>query len=192
MQQHNIKIADLSGKTGVPASTIKRIKVDDSANPTMTSLIPIADFFNITINELVGVDPLPSNTLTKAASNQRGIPLLSWNDVSDWPNEYPDEATKHLLIDIPLNLNSFALMIDREIEVFAKGSIIVINCGDTPKNDDYVIVVNKTVKQATLFQYILHDGAEYLKSMLKGIPLKKLNAKIDKLVGKVIQIRMDL
>ena len=58
MHKHHIDDAELSKATGIPASTISRMPLNSNANPTAASLRPIARFFNISISQLLGDEPL--------------------------------------------------------------------------------------------------------------------------------------
>jgi len=54
LRKHNMKSKDLSEQTKVPTMTIIRLLKNRNANPTLATLLPIAKYFKITINELCG------------------------------------------------------------------------------------------------------------------------------------------
>src|SRR3989339_1637782 len=90
LAEYKISLAQLHKNTGVPLTTLKRIKNDLFANPTLSSLAPIADFFSITINQLVGIDPLPTDLPLGVYIEKRdtwtAVPLISWEQAISWPN----------------------------------------------------------------------------------------------------------
>lgn len=59
MKQHNVSLKQLAQEVGVPAANISRLKNDSSSNPTLSTLIPIAKFFDVSVSELIG--ELPKN-----------------------------------------------------------------------------------------------------------------------------------
>jgi len=192
MQKQKLSMSQLHRHTGVPITTIQRIKDDPTLNPSVASLLPIANYFNITINQLIGVDELPPDEALHKKNNIIQIPVIDWRDIRIWPKSCHYEPEKYLTIDLPLNENSFGLRIEHHLLNFPMNSIIVINFLSKPINNDYVIITNNVSNNASLFQYIEFDGVEYLKPLIEGIPPKKLNKKNDVLIGKILQIRLDL
>lgn len=66
----------LSKHTGVPYTTIARLRNSPNSNPTSSTLRPIAQFFDITIDQLLGDHPLPSDRLPQLHIAQLIIPHL--------------------------------------------------------------------------------------------------------------------
>src|SRR3990167_10478670 len=62
MKNHDTNMTLIFKQTGVPITTIQRICKDPNANPTLASLIPIAEYFSITLAQLIGEQPLPQAT----------------------------------------------------------------------------------------------------------------------------------
>ena len=58
MSNSSIDDTLLSKETGIPISTIKRMRLNEEANPTSTTLAPIASYFKITIDQLLGLSPI--------------------------------------------------------------------------------------------------------------------------------------
>ena len=52
LYKHNITPTDLSSQTNVPEVTIMRLLKNKNSNPTLSTLLPIAKYFKITINDL--------------------------------------------------------------------------------------------------------------------------------------------
>ena len=58
MTTHPINDLRLSQATGVPSTTIARLRASREANPTISSLRLIASFFGVSIGQLLGDEPL--------------------------------------------------------------------------------------------------------------------------------------
>ena len=58
MSSTNTSISQLCRNTGLAHTTIKRMCTEPSCNPTLTSIEKVADFFGITLNQLIGITPL--------------------------------------------------------------------------------------------------------------------------------------
>lgn len=83
--EKNIKPTELARLTKVPQPTIQRIIAGTTARPHSNSLVPIADYFKISINQLKGAEPI--DWLDKVEAKHSGInqvPLLDWTEVLSW------------------------------------------------------------------------------------------------------------
>jgi transcriptional regulator with XRE-family HTH domain len=58
MSQKGIKSAELARKTGIGQPIIYRLMTGETENPQISTLKPIADFFQIGFDELLGLAPL--------------------------------------------------------------------------------------------------------------------------------------
>lgn len=68
MAEANIKSAELARKTGIGQPVIYRLMTGATDNPQLLTLVPIANYFNKSIEQLCGLAPLdgiqtPSNSL---------------------------------------------------------------------------------------------------------------------------------
>lgn len=75
MSEKGIKSAELARKTGVGQPVIYRLMTGVTDNPQVFTLKPIADFFNISLDQLLGISPLTKpktldNTALHALNNK--------------------------------------------------------------------------------------------------------------------------
>lgn len=196
MQNSKITINQLHENTGVALTTIKRMKTDNACNPTIASLLPIAYFFNITINQLIGIEPLEKEeTLGVYFENRvkwKTLPLINWEDVIDWPNNKPTNLTETVATDIDLSENSYALkVIESNWDSFLKNTILVVDYIIKPTHHNYGIFHKKGEEKASLKYVLIEDGDTYLEpvnNMYKTYPLS------DQYIckGTLMQIRRDM
>jgi len=88
MDEGDIDDATLSRETGIPASSISRMRLNTEANPTAATLRPIAKYFSISISQLLGdedisKDRLPGHQNPSQFTSAR-MPLINWDNVFDW------------------------------------------------------------------------------------------------------------
>src|SRR3990167_3591878 len=81
--ERDMKPTDLARTLHIPQPTIHRLVVGKSKRPYKSSLLPIADYFSITVEQLLGEKPLPQARLSqtqviKETTNTRLIPLIPW------------------------------------------------------------------------------------------------------------------
>lgn len=194
MEKNRITLSVLHRNTGIAIPTIKRLQIDPAANPTMTTLLPIANFFNITINQLIGNELLPAE-MTGYYEDKRNwlkVPLINWGDALNWPNFEIKKDQPGVLVDIDVGKNPYALMVeDEDWYLISKGSILIINTNISPEHKDYTIVNKHGQFQPTLKQFLIDDGKIFLKPMNQYLPLSQFT-KNYKTLGVLIQIRKDI
>ena len=59
--EKKMKPIDLARKLGIPQPTMHRIVTGKSPNPHKSNLEPLAEYFDVTVAQLKGEDPLPAN-----------------------------------------------------------------------------------------------------------------------------------
>lgn len=196
MRIHPINMSQLHKHTGVPITTINRLLNDKNINPTISSLLPIANFFGITLNQLMGIDPLDSDLLVGKYSNKRTlwteIPIITWEQAAEWPSNFNiDELRNVISTDVTLGQHPFALIINEiNWEGFFPNSIIIVDLTAIPEHGDYVVVLKNGQKRVSLKQILVDDDKIYLRPVSKDYQTQLLDDTY-KIIGTVAQIRMD-
>lgn len=118
MKKNKITITELSNATGIAEITINKLRNGQNNNPTISTLMEIANFFKITVNELLG-------------SNIKNLIIL---------HEDGTELSQKLPID-ELHDAEFAIKITHNnYSEFQKNTILLISNKVNVKNGDYMIV----------------------------------------------------
>src|SRR5436190_10910802 len=66
MNNAHLNANELARRTGIPASSIKKIRTNNSPNPTLTTLLPLSNYFSLTLSELIGEIPLSLISLSSS------------------------------------------------------------------------------------------------------------------------------
>lgn len=165
MEECDIDDTHLSKATGIPASTISRMRIIKDSNPTASTLRPIANFFSISISQLLGDAPLPINRLKGSFSptfyTSSRMPVIDWDSAIQWiQNESnTDDINSWVSTEKILSSKSFAIIVPSDSFglVFRKGSTIIIEPEKEPDDSDFVLVYDVKNK-ATLLRKLLIDG----------------------------------
>jgi transcriptional regulator with XRE-family HTH domain len=153
MQKHELTIESLAQELNLSVSTINRLLVSSKSDPKLSTLRPIAKFFRISIDELIGDRPLS----LKPGDSESGfdnkhaliqVPIIHWEQVKDaikiisslnfhtWNNwaAASDLAGEH----------SYALRVKQSSlpAPFYFKSLIVIDPERTPGDSDHVVVIH--------------------------------------------------
>lgn len=169
MAETRLNANELARRTGVPPSSIKKIRNNDNPNPTLTTLGPLANFFSITVSQLIGDAPLKlemnqaQSTMLNLASQ---IPIISWDQAASLPiilnKEHP-----FVFAERQYSKNTFGLVIDENInEQFTKGTLILVDYNATFKGHDYALVLKENQKKPSIKQILIEDDQIYFKSLI--------------------------
>jgi SOS-response transcriptional repressor LexA len=194
MEDNRISLSVLYRNTGIAIPTIKRLQSDPTTNPTISTLLPIANFFGITISQLIGSE-LFLTEVTGFIENKThwlSIPLIQWNQAVNWKESGDkDSAESHILVDIDVGQHAYALTVDQDDWPFiSKGSILIINSDIKPEHKDFAVVYKSGQINPTLKQVMIDEEKMYLKSMSPYFPPTILDESYH-FLGVLIQIRKD-
>jgi SOS-response transcriptional repressor LexA len=198
MFQKRIRVASLARITGVSQPTLQRMVSGSSNNPHQKSLDAIAKYFEVTIEQLKGSQPIPwLYPSTTQEAEWTKVPMLSFEvlnggcDLRTAVNSVSD----HVLMESKLSHHAFALqMNDASMEpIFPKDTVLIIDPDKPAKDRSFVVVYLKKHSQ-TVFRQLLIDGHEkYLKPTSPDFGHYKMNLldQDDKIVGTLVQARRD-
>ena len=155
MLEANLSSSELAKLVSLPATTIKRLRCDKTANPTLASLIPIAKHFSISLSELLGEKIAISNE-QRISANITCIPLLNWDDCTNYKKinqaDYPEIKTEK-----SVSSKAFALLAGPELTIsyIAENSILIIDPSVKPQANDLVIVSNTNSLRCSIKKFYL-------------------------------------
>lgn len=163
MNNKKLKSVDLAKEIGASPELIVKLKNGSLINPTLKILAGIANFFDVSISSLVTKDISSHQqiTLQKYINSTSYVPIIDWNDI--------DKTVDANIIGYAVVLkkfkpNVFAIKLDSDYGRFTNGSIIFIDASLSMKNNDYVLVLNKSNSVINIRQIIV-DGEYYLQSI---------------------------
>ena len=188
LKKYNLNALELERLTGVPSSTIYRLLKDKDGNPTIEVLKKLSSFFQITVSQLIGEDPIGC----------KQIPLVQPSDIFSFINSA--QARKDELdsvpIDFPLSGKCFAtLSQDNMMEPFILvNSIVIVDPERDITNKDFVLLI-KSKDDKPIIRQIISDGDDfYLKILNSNFPveLKKVNLNNYSFIGVIVHYRTNL
>lgn len=197
MAELGINESELARRTGVGQPVVHRICSGETDNPKVATLSPIANFFAISISQLIGDEPLSTDripgTFNPEAQGWSQIPLLAWEQILSWPNLTEKSAPlRAISTDIALGQNSYAVSVrDTTMEPrFPEGTVLIIDPNLNPNNLDFAIV-HIDGQNLPKFKQVLIDGEHTILKPLNSDFKTLLLDKPHKFLGVMIQSRMD-
>ena len=144
MQAKNITNTKLSQSTGIPEITIIKLKKGHNTNPTLSTMLILANFFEVTINDLINEPPIEIIDISNISKKIGFISLIPGF-----------EGLHYSLVKIT---NSFYCD-------YRKGTILIVdNKSDELLNEDIVLIKDKYT--LTLYQCIKIGDKLIYKSLL--------------------------
>lgn len=191
MAKARLSSSELARQLHIPATTIKRIRNNEQANPTLTTLIPIARYFAIPLDQLIGSEPF---TLSDTYSYKKGqqVPLLSWQECMHYASLDYAQFKRHVFTERNMSAKAFALVIDEpDLALFPEKSILLVEPEKNPETGDYVIVGNLLHTIASVRKYIIEIDQIYLKPLVAGVGISIFTSEYQ-ILGVIIQSKMEL
>ncbi len=174
LNKSGLSEAALSRKIGIPRATINRIVSGRTPDPRASTLTAIAKYFNVTVDQLLGKQPLPIDDNTESAMTEihDSTPLLAWDSIN---NGAPGNQS--------FALNVFGESMSPQ---FQNNSVIIINPKTTPCNRDFVVVYIESLNESLFRQLIIEGKYQFAKPINDIFPVIQLSD-TDKIIGVVIQ-----
>lgn len=176
MERSNISEHELSRRTNVKQPIIHRLLSGTNVNPKLLTIKPIADYFMLTVSQLIGEDEIENvwDGLTSGSHlGWKEIPLSNYQEIK----HNTTQINKFILTEGNVSTSSFAFYVsDQSMEpLFPTGSIVIVDPKIIPKNGHYIII--KTHNQIILRNFISISNENYI------IPLNNKFGTISKLTN---------
>jgi len=200
MEEANITCTELARRTEIPQPTLHRILTGATRSPRGESLRPLANYFSITINQLLGDNPLPKDRIPGThnlnVTGWQSIPIITWEQASQWPKAKEElhgtKWDKWTTTELAASSDTYSLIMtgDAMAPRFMEGTILIVNPTLEPKDRDFVVVRLKGQNSVTFKQLLLDGNDKYLKPLNPEFQTQLLE-KGYKFMGVMIQAKMN-
>lgn len=200
MFHRGIRTTELARRVGLKQPTVHRIVEAISPDPHYRTLVPLAQFFGITVEQLRGQESLPWNLYDAwglHGQDMAAVPIISWEEAVQWPENIDRTAQRPdpILMPHPVNENTFALVMEDSSmsPQFPKGTVLVIDPNRSYKDRSYVLLKMQDHERAVFRQLLLDARQYYLKCLspdLDGVRAELLKDDV-KICGTLIQARLN-
>ena len=193
----NTSVSELARLTGIPQPTIHHILTGSTKNPRKKALEELSRFFSISVEQLIGNEPLPMVIPDGVKKDLQisTIPIVGWDLLKNWPASKADiKENQEILLNKTVANDSFALIIpnDSMLPRFQQNTLLIFDSGKTPKDRDFVIV-HLSKGNTIEFNRLFHENnAFYLRHDLGdgNLQLTKLDPSHDRILGILIEERI--
>jgi len=196
LELHKISPTVLSNACGVDKPRISRLLTGKTTNPQVNTLRPIAKHFNVTIDQLVGDQPLLSDECHGVIIpiKRMIVPIIEWHHAPHWITfraHYRPEKT----LDAKASVSSgaYALIINSHMfePSFPQGTAVVVDPEKDIKHGDYILTSESEVSDKIVIkQYLEEKNQKYLKSVGQVSTVKQIS-KLNTL-GIIVEAQIEL
>ncbi len=190
--------SELADLVGLPSQTINRLLSGFVKDPRASTMMQVADYFGITIDQLLGKQPLPQELLgiedevlpsivlplfsVKEAAMPHNNAALS-NDWFRWPKS-----------TLSSGKDNFAIRVSgREFEpAFSNGTVLIIDPNLEVESEDFVLVKFQDNEAATIKKILLDQPENYFLPIRDGLNIIPCQQIAHKILGVVIEAHVDL
>ena len=192
-----IRMSDLAKATGLPQANIHRLIYGKTKKAKPNTLKRIADYFNISVGQLIGEEPikwaLSKNKFT-VFKNIIEVPVYKWEKQNNvWEQEIlASGELRTSTTDKKISETSFAFELkDSSMEpVFYKGAVIIVDPTVQPKTESYVVVKLKDLETVVFRRLLIDIDVKHLIPLNSNFESRVLK-KEDRIEGVVVRANLD-
>jgi len=170
IKNEKISESELARQTGIAQPIIHRIVHGQNVNPKIATLRPIANYFHITVSQLIGETAITNTPNLETDCSPQPIPLITWQDITLWSKNKKELSNQCTKIITGLQNNNkalYATQINNSAmePKFSKHTIIIVDPARTPANGDHVLVSLPSQMEVIFRQLLIEGKTHYLKSL---------------------------
>ncbi len=194
MKYHQIGTIQLARAINIALSTLKNIRNGTHFNPTIDTLLPIARYFSVSLEELIEGDPLArkkrSSGKKVALRQPKAIPVLSWEEAVNWPRRKPD-VLRYVFTEKACSERCFALHFEYDMDIFAAPGLFIVEPTSKPLHLNYVLLKKNGLAVPFVKKFIVDEELSFLKSITIANKLVPFDKKY-RLLGVIIEYRQSI
>lgn len=189
---NNMKASDLAREVNLPPPTIHRLITGKSSRPYKSSLEPIADFFSVKVEQLLGEEDLKLKDQSSVLHPIRTLPLIPWADLGKFRSINSDLYSRLPFIG-HIGDNAFGTILDDSSmePIFSRGSVLIFDAELLPKDRSYVLVRLEDDHGFIFRQLLVDADHKYLKPLnpdLNAFKMRLLRMR-DEVVAVLVEAR---
>ncbi len=203
MTLSHINGSALARRTGVAQPVINRLITGKNINPKLATLRPLANYFMVTVSQLIGEEELPSNYSfdhqTWDTEQWHFVPLIAWKDALTWPKAITryrkPKNTTYVPTDAKVSQHAYALTLVNFLmePLFAKDTVIIADPARKPQHGLLVIAHMHDDNDAHLRQLLNDNGTLLLTPLHPDLDEfgKTPSHKYDQILATVVQVKRE-
>lgn len=189
LEKHNIGISKLSKEIDVTISTLSKLLNGGIEDPRAKTLTEIANYFNVSVDELLGLKPFQVTSKDNIAYN---IPIFNLDNLEHEQEKFITSKFYRSLTINNAEKEYFIVSTDSPAmyPFIDKYTQVLIKKTNSPKNKQYVLF--KTINNEYFIRQFLKDGENIiLKPYSSDFGILKFDQNME-IIGVAIELFRDL
>lgn len=188
-RQSKLTPAALARQLGIPTNKITRILNGDVTDPKASTLLQIASYFGITIEQLLGLEPIIQEGISTQQAATQSLPIYEFSN--------PTQATKewYRWISNEIDGEYYALAINTDLyePTFPQDSLLIVNPDVMPDDRAYVVVQKKDNPQhCSIKKYVLEGDQVYLYPINPKLLVEVFDKNLYVIAGVILEVHQKL
>ncbi|ABQ54194.1 TPA: helix-turn-helix domain-containing protein [Legionella pneumophila subsp. pneumophila] len=183
--------AALARQLGIPTNKITRILNGDVTDPKASTLLQIANYFDITIEQLLGLEPIARQEEIEQQQATRQLPIFEFSKV----NQSNAAKEWYRWVENEIAGEYYALAIDTDLyePTFPKNSILIINTDIEPEDRSYILIKKKNdPSYCSIKKYVLEGNQIYLYPINPKLPVEIFDDHLYTIAGVILEVHQRL
>lgn len=191
MELANISESELSRRTNVKQPIIHRLLSGQNLNPKLLTLKPLADYFMLSISQLIGEQDIRSSWKGFTSKDHNGwnqVPLISCENLHKRSN-----INNFIMTECKVSTKAFAMYIsDSSMQpLFPENCLVIVEPELVPVSDNYIILQVSNEKKPILRHFIKIGKKNFINAFNNNFGTIREILKEDKILGTVIRTIYD-
>lgn len=180
--------ASLARKLGIPTNKITRILNGDVTDPKASTLLQIANYFSISIEQLLGIEPIQRQSQVDHNEVAKSLPIFEFKE-----GQFKSSRELYRWIENDLEGEYYALAIETDLyePTFPQSSILIISDMD-PEDRSFVVVKRKDSTSHSIKKYVTDGNQVYLYPINPQLPVEVYEENLYTISGVVLEVHQRL
>ncbi|KTD14336.1 helix-turn-helix domain-containing protein [Legionella israelensis] len=184
--------AALARKLGIPTNKITRILNGDVTDPKASTLVQIANYFDITIEQLLGLEPIARHGEDlQQESTRRPLPVFEFSKGAE--KSPPKEWYRWAENDVDGEYCALSIDTDLYEPTFPQNSMLIINQDISPDDRSFIVVKkNDSSTHYSIKKYVVEGNQNYLYPINPKLPVEVYDGNLYTVVGVILEVHQKL
>lgn len=181
--------AALARNLGIPTNKITRILNGDVTDPKASTLVQIASYFDISIEQLLGLEPIVRQGEYEQQEIAKPLPVYEFSHPTQMTNEWYRWSSNEI------DGKYYALAIDTDLyePTFPQNSLLIVNPDIMPDDRSYIVVKrNDSPQHCSIKKYVIEGNQSYLYPINPKLPVELFDKNLYTVAGVILEVHQKL
>ena len=172
--------AALARNLGIPTNKITRILNGDVTDPKASTLVQIANYFDISIEQLLGLQPIVRQGEYEQQEIAKPLPVYEFSHPTQMTNEWYRWSSNEI------DGEYYALAINSYLyePTFPQNSLLIVNPDIMPDDRSYIVVKrNDSPQHCSIKKYVVEGNQSYLYPINPKLPVELFDKNLYTVAG---------